>query len=256
MSESKYNDDYVITGNSLPGWAQIDYSDIDVREKIGGGGIGVIHLGYYKNKSVAIKTLFNPRVTEDVKKEYMDELLVMSKVNHSNIVAFLGASMIAPNYFFVMELCDKSVFEILHVNKEYMSEHEAIRCVTDVGYAMEYLHSLRPVIIHRDLKSHNILRDFNGVYKICDFGLVMVKNTAAGTPAYMPPELLLNKPFNKSVDVYSFGVFMNECLTGEIPYSQLDINEVRRRIINNEKPPLPSSGGRLSRSCQLITKCW
>ena len=57
----------------------------------------------------------------------------------------------------------------------------------DVASAMEYLHSLNPAIIHRDLKSHNVLRSQNGVYKVCDFGLVKVKHTTAGTPAYMAP---------------------------------------------------------------------
>ena len=52
---------------------------------------------------------------------------------------------------------------------------------------MEYLHALSPAIIHRDLKSHNVLRAHNGSYKVCDFGLVKVKHTTAGTPAYMAP---------------------------------------------------------------------
>ena len=230
---------------------------MDVREKIGGGGIGVIHKGYFNNNAVAIKTLFNPRVTNEVKAEYMDELLVMSKLKHSNIVEFLGACMTPPNLCFVMELCQTSVFEILHVNREAIDEHESTRIAVDVGYAMEYLHSLKPCVIHRDLKSHNVLRDYNGVYKLCDFGLVMVKNTAAGTPAYMPPELLQGRTFNRSVDVYSFGIFMNELLTQEIPFTQLDLGEVRRRIIAGERPPLPSLyGNRDSRSVQLIKRCW
>lgn len=53
--------------------------------------------------------------------------------------------------------------------------------------AVEYLHSLSPAIIHRDLKSHNILKSFDGYYKICDFGLVHNRNIGAGTPAYMAP---------------------------------------------------------------------
>jgi serine/threonine protein kinase len=52
---------------------------------------------------------------------------------------------------------------------------------------MEYLHAQHPIIIHRDLKSHNVLRAYDGSLKICDFGLVRVKNAQAGTPAYMAP---------------------------------------------------------------------
>lgn len=241
---------------SPSGWEQLNFREIEIGEKIGGGGIGVIHRGTFRNMPVAVKTLFNPRVTDEVKQEYMDELLVMSKVKHSNIVSFLGACMTPPNLCFVMELCEKSVFEILHIERENISVAESVRIATDVAYAMEYLHSLRPVVIHRDIKSHNVLRDYNGVYKLCDFGLVMCKSTASGTPAYMPPELLLNKPFNRSVDVYSFGILLNELLTHEIPYTQLDVGEVRRRIIAGERPPLPSYGGRPSRLSQLTTRCW
>jgi len=241
---------------SVPGWDNLNINDLEVGNKIGGGGIGVIHTGYFGNRPVAIKTLFNPRVTDEVKQEYMDELLVMSKVKHSNIVEFLGACMTPPNLCFVMELCSCSVFEILHVSRENIDEHEALRIAVDVGYAMEYLHSLKPCIIHRDLKSHNVLRDSNGVYKLCDFGLVMVKNSAAGTPAYMPPELLLSKTFNRSVDVYSFGILLNELLTLEIPFTQLDVGEIRRRIIAGERPALPSLYGNPTRSMELITQCW
>lgn len=241
---------------SPTGWEQLSIREIEIGEKIGGGGIGVIHRGTFRNEPVAVKTLFNPRVTDEVKQEYLDELLVMSKLSHSNIVSFLGACMTPPNLCFVMELCEKSVFEILHVDREDISVHESVRIATDVGYAMEYLHSLRPAVIHRDIKSHNVLRDYNGVYKLCDFGLVMCKNTASGTPAYMPPELLLNKPFNRSVDVYSFGILLNELLTQEVPYTQLDVGEVRRRIISGERPPMPSYGGRPNRLSQLTTRCW
>ena len=83
---------------------------------------------------------------------------------------------------------------------------------------MEYLHSLRPVIVHRDLKSHNVLRAFDGSMKVCDFGLAKIRNVKAGTPAYMAPELISVKPFNKSVDVYSFGVLLNELYSVRVPF--------------------------------------
>jgi hypothetical protein len=64
----------------------------------------VIYKGWLRGEPVALKTLFDPRVDEKLKKEYLDELLVMSKVKHSNIVEFLGACMTPPNLCFVMEV--------------------------------------------------------------------------------------------------------------------------------------------------------
>ncbi len=247
--ESKCGDD------SLPGWAHIDFKELDVGDRIGGGGVGVIYKGYFKNKPVALKTLFDCRQGDELTKEYMDELLVMSQVKHSNIVSFIGASMVPPNLCFVMEMCENSLYNILHVEREQFHPHDILQMAVDIGSAMEYLHSLKPAIIHRDLKSHNVLRAMDGKLKVCDFGLVRVKNTQAGTPAYMAPELLENKPFNKSVDVYAFGVLLNELFTGEIPFMGLDVPKIRDRAVSGERPHVPNY--RVPADViKLTARCW
>eukprot|EP01034_Spumella_vulgaris_P030465 gene30465-37683_t len=206
-------------GSGLPGWANVNFDEIEISDRIGGGGVGVVYKGYWRNKTVALKTLFDARIGQDLKQEYMDELLVMSKVKHSNIVEFMGA------------------------------------CMIDVGSAMEYLHSLTPAIIHRDLKTLNILRASNGQYKLCDFGLVKVKSATAGTPAYMAPELIENRPFNKSVDVYAFGVLLWEIFSAEIPFYMTDITEIRNKVVAGGRPRVPSYGfsPKVSR---LVQQCW
>jgi serine/threonine protein kinase len=154
--ESKQGDD------GIPGWAHIDFEELEVGDKIGGGGVGIIYKGYFKNQQVALKTLFDARASDELTKEYMDELLVMSQVKHSNIVDFLGASMVPPNLCFVMEMCENSLYNILHTERQMFNDHDIIQMAVDVGSAMEYLHSLKPAIIHRDLKSHNVLRAMDG----------------------------------------------------------------------------------------------
>ncbi|KAK7249716.1 protein kinase [Aureococcus anophagefferens] len=76
----------------------------------------------------------------------------------------------------------------------------------------------KPPIVHRDLKTHNVLQASNGVLKICDFGLVRTKNSGAGTPSYMAPELFTGKPFNASVGVTRSGVLLCELFSGEQPF--------------------------------------
>jgi len=253
--ESK--EEYADAGKEVTSsWAHIDFeTEIEVGERIGGGGVGVIYSGWYKDQPVALKTLFDSRVSEELKKEYMDELLVMSKVQHRNIVSFLGASMTPPNLCFVMEKCECSLFQLLHVDRVAISERDVVRLAVDVASGMEYLHSLKPAIIHRDLKSHNILRALDGSLKICDFGLVKVRNAQAGTPAYMAPELLDNKSFNKSVDVYAFGVLLCEMFTGEMPFAGVDVPTIRERVRAGERPHMPSFGIP-ARCVRLIQKCW
>lgn len=173
MSESK-------GGESKDGgqsWEQIKFDELEVGERIGGGGVGVIYRGYYKDQPVALKTLFDSRIGEDLKKEYMDELLVLSKVKHTNIVQFLGACMTPPNLCFVMEMCQASLFNLIHVERVRFDDRDITKHAVEIGSALEYLHSLRPAIIHRDIKSHNILMAFDGSVKLCDFGLVHVRNT-------------------------------------------------------------------------------
>mmetsp|Transcript_50125 Transcript_50125/g.64246 ORF Transcript_50125/g.64246 Transcript_50125/m.64246 type:complete len:175 (+) Transcript_50125:687-1211(+) len=105
--------------------------------------------------------------------------------------------------------------------------------------AMKYLHDRNPIIIHRDLKSHNLLIS-RGIVKLCDFGLVRTKVSQAGTPAYMAPELLNGSTFNKSVDVYSFGILLCEIFAQEIPFNGYELDDLRRAVIRGERPRVPS----------------
>lgn len=129
---SKYagdDDDNAMVGSStlIPNWANVSFSEIVVGDRIGGGGVGVIYSGQWRSKPVALKTLFDPRISNDLKQEFMDELLVMSKVEHSNIVKFLGACVTPPNLCFIMELCDTSLFHMLHVEKCAFSLEESLQ---------------------------------------------------------------------------------------------------------------------------------
>ena len=76
---------------------------------------------------MALKTLFDPRVDETLKQEYLDELLVMSRLKHSNIVSFMGGCMTNPNLFFMMELCESSLYNLLHVDRVLFNERECMR---------------------------------------------------------------------------------------------------------------------------------
>ncbi len=80
----KNNDSDSDKGNS--GWSHIDFNEIQLGNKIGGGGVGVIYDGYFRGNPVALKTLFDPRLDEQLKQEYLNELLVMSKVNHVSLI--------------------------------------------------------------------------------------------------------------------------------------------------------------------------
>ena len=130
-------------------WTNLDFSEIEVGERIGGGGVGVVYEGWFRGEQVALKTLFDPRVDEKLKEEYMDELLVMSQLDHPNIVAFKGACMAPPDLCFVMERCETSLFTLLHYSgTAELSTYERARMAADVAAAMAYLHARRPCLLY------------------------------------------------------------------------------------------------------------
>lgn len=124
---------------------------------------------------------------------------------------------------------------------------------------MAYLHSQKPVVIHRDLKSHNLLvqqRRDEYTIKLCDFGLVGNKVTTAGTPNYMAPELLNNKPFSKKADVYAFGLVMWEMFMRQIPFDGWTATDIKAAIIGGERPDRLTSYDAPELIRDLVTACW
>ena len=119
-----------------------------------------------------------------------------------------------------MELCGDSLFSVLHTPAEChwrgaakrIPEAQTVRWATGVAEAMAFLHAQSPRIVHRDLKSHNLLLAADGRLKLCDFGLVHHPEPGAGTPQYMAPELLAGarSGFSDRVDVFAFGVLLWE----------------------------------------------
>lgn len=204
---------------------------------------------------MALKTLFDPKVNEELKQEFMDELLIMSQVSHPNIVTFYGASLKPPTLCFVMELCECSLFDLLHDSRtDAFTSHQRVSFCYQISKGMEYLHSTtRPAIIHRDIKSANVLVGEGGkVLKLCDFGLVRTRNASAGTPNYMAPELLLNSTFSKAVDTYAFAILMWEIFSQELPFRGYDVEDIKRNVVRGERPEVPTLD--VPAECQEIMK--
>jgi serine/threonine protein kinase len=106
------------------------------------------------------------------------------------------------------------------------------------------------------LKSHNLLVH-RGVVKLCDFGLCRHPNAAAGTPAYMAPELFAAVPRGgPAADVYAFGAVLAEVFTGEVPWGGYDLEELRRAVCRGDRPRLPSGLDAPPELRALAERCW
>lgn len=124
----------------------------------------------------------------------------------------------------------------------------------DIARCFRYLHSRKPPIIHRDVKPANFLLDRAWKVKICDFGLSTARTTDAGTPQYMAPELLTNSCYNQKVDVYAFGIMLNEMISRRVPFEGMTVQQIRDAVPRGERPSIAHHCHR--KLVEVIEKCW
>lgn len=211
---------------------ETDFNAIVFGPRIGAGGFGEVYKCKWERKMVAIKTL--QKIEDDdphaVMAEFMVEMKLMSKLRHPNVVAFLGAAINAPKLAIILEFMPGgSLYRAIHRRRRNQLGPFPLLKSAWIAFGickgMQYLHSQNPTIVHRDLKSPNILLGTNvREVKITDFGLsrlltgTHVQTGPGGTPEWMAPELLRQDAFDEQSDVYSFGVILWELIMCEKPW--------------------------------------
>jgi serine/threonine protein kinase len=226
---------------SLDAWI-IDYDELKFEELIASGSTCTVHKGLYKNMKVAIKRLLTPNSKDSVKfmKEFKRELsLLISLPHHPNLLTLIGFCIKANNIFLVTEFCEGgTLFDILyrnHIDRK-LSFQQKVKILLDVARGMQFLHQLKRQIIHRDLKSLNILIDkkikddsLDFQAKIADFGLARSFDNPTdfvtkrmGTFHWMAPEIFSDKPYNTKTDMYAFAIIVWEIFAEKTPYYHLD----------------------------------
>ncbi|CAL5356637.1 unnamed protein product [Camellia sinensis] len=146
------------------------------------------------------------------------------KIRHKNVVQFIGACTRTPNLCILTEFMSRgSVYNFLHKQKGAFKLPVLLKVALDISKGMNYLHQNN--IIHRDLKTANLLMDENEVVKVADFGVSRVQaqsgvmTAETGTYRWMAPEVIEHKPFDHKADIFSFGIVLWELLTGEVSLS-------------------------------------
>ncbi|XP_051845152.1 mitogen-activated protein kinase kinase kinase 10 [Antechinus flavipes] len=256
------------TGLPLP--REIPFGELQLEEIIGVGGFGKVYRARWQGEEVAVKAARldperDPAVTAE---QVAREARLFGALRHPNIIALRGACLRPPHLCLVMEYARGGPLSRALAGRR-VPPHVLVNWAVQVARGMEYLHSGAPVpIIHRDLKSINILildAFENGdlsdtVLKITDFGLARewhktTKMSAAGTYAWMAPEVIRLSLFSKSSDVWSFGVLLWELLTGEVPYREIDALAVAYGVAMNKLMlPIPSTCP--EPFVHLLEECW
>ncbi|XP_020693569.1 probable serine/threonine-protein kinase SIS8 isoform X1 [Dendrobium catenatum] len=242
---------------------EIPWEDLQIGERIGLGSYGEVYRADWNGTDVAVKKFLDQDLSGDALELFRFEVRIMLRLRHPNVVLFMGAVTRPPNLSILTEFLPRgSLYRLLHRHNVKLEEKRRMKMALDVAKGMNYLHTSHPTIVHRDLKSPNLLVDRNWVVKVCDFGLSRLKHhtflsskSTAGTPEWMAPEVLRNEPSNEKCDVYSFGVILWELATMCMPWSGMNPMQVvgavgyqnKRLDIPQEVDPLVS---------KIITDCW
>ena len=205
---------------------------------LGQGGQGTVYKRMLVDGSiVAVKR--SKVVDEDKMEEFINEIVLLSQINHRNIVKLLGCCLETEVPILVYEyIPNGDLFKRLHDEyDDYMMTWEVrLRIAVEIAGALSYMHSAASFpIFHRDIKTTNILLDEKYRAKVSDFGTsrsVTLDQThlttlVAGTFGYMDPEYFLSSQYTHKSDVYSFGVVLVELITGEKPLSRVRSEEGR-----------------------------
>uniref|UniRef100_A0A3P9HY18 Mitogen-activated protein kinase kinase kinase 12 n=1 Tax=Oryzias latipes TaxID=8090 RepID=A0A3P9HY18_ORYLA len=231
------------------GW-EVPFEEISDLQWVGSGAQGAVFLGKLHGQEVAVKKVRNIKET-DIKH--------LRKLKHPNIITFKGICTQAPCYCIIMEYCAQGqLYEVLRAGRK-ITPSLLMDWAMGIAGGMNYLHLHK--IIHRDLKSPNMLITYDDAVKISDFGTSKelsdksTKMSFAGTVAWMAPEVIRNEPVSEKVDIWSFGVVLWEMLTGEVPYKDVDSSAIIWGVGNNSlQLPVPDSCPDSFKL--LLRQCW
>jgi len=211
--------------------------------------------GVWRGTAVAIKQL---RLGAQVS-TFMNEIEFSGKLRHPNIVTLMAA-YVQPQQppILVSELMVKgSLYDVLQ--KEKLGQKERLVIACDVAKAMSFLH--QSGVVHRDLKSKNVLINEDKRAKVSDFGFAKLKeesqslvSSIGGTFAWMAPEALRGEQINAKADVYSFGVVLWELMTNQIPWADLNSLQIPGAVGYGGKK-LPTPTGWPANVQQLLNSC-
>lgn len=268
---------------------EIDLSKLDMRNLLAQGTYGSVYRGTYDNQDVAVKLLdwgedgmATTAETAALRSSFQQEVAVWQKLDHPNVTKFVGASMgtsnlkipsknpsVDGNATVPARACCVVVEYLPGGNlKQYLIRNRqkklalkiVMQLALDLSRGLSYLHSKK--IVHRDVKTENMLLDSQRTLKIADFGVARVEaqnprdmTGETGTLGYMAPEVLQGKPYNRRCDVYSFGICLWEIYCCDMPYPDLSFADVSSAVVRqNLRPEIPRCCP--SSLANIMRKCW
>ena len=236
---------------------------INLMELIGNGSYGAVYRAILTvtGEEVAVKQLASD-ISEDDAATFMKEIAILSRLSHSSIVGFVGAT-ITGTLALVMEYCSNGNLKQFLQQRQSTSWIAKLRLAREAAQGIAYLHAQFPPIVHRDLKCQNLLVNHAGNVRVSDFGLsktisrTMGNASKMGTLNWLAPEVLRGEDqiHNTAVDVYAFGMVLYEILMdGRSPYESWQPLQIVRAIDEGLQPEIPDHCDADYRN--LVEICW
>lgn len=211
-----------------------------ILERIGEGSFGKVYRGRRKYSGLIVALKFVTKQGKSARdlENLRQEINILRRLNHCNIIAMMDSFETEGEFCMVTEYAQGELFQVLE--DEHSLPEEEIRTIAiQLIQALHVLHSNR--IIHRDMKPQNILIGSKQQIKLCDFGFARaiahdtsLLRSIKGTPLYMAPELVQEKPYNYTVDLWSLGVILYELATGRPPFYTDRIVSLIQMIVRDD----------------------
>ncbi len=221
-----------------------------ITRELGRGATSRVYLGSdpIAKREVAIKVVrpepgVDATVLNRFYKSFMNEAALIGKLLHPHIIQIFEADVTDDYSYIVMEYAPGETLEERCKVSNLLSMEEVVEIAFKCSLALDF--ASRHGVIHRDIKPANILRGVRDEIKISDFGAAQLESgdqtimQGIGSPAYMSPEQVTEKPLNLQTDIYSLGVVMYQLLTGRLPFTASNKASLVYQI-NNIEPPAPS----------------
>ncbi|KAL9449617.1 hypothetical protein AB3S75_011525 [Citrus x aurantiifolia] len=238
---------------------EIDRRLLKTGERIASGSCGDLYCGVYLGQDVAVKVLRSEHLNDTLEDEFVQEVAILREVQHRNVVRFIGASTKSPHLCIVTEyMPGGSLYDYLHKNHNVLKLSQLLRFAIDICKGMEYLHQSN--IIHRDLKTANLLMDTHNVVKVADFGVARFQNKGGvmtaetGTYRWMAPEVINHQPYDQKADVFSFAIVLWELVTAKVPYDSMTPLQAALGVRQGLRPDLPENAH--PKLIDLMQRCW
>ncbi len=242
---------------------EISHDELKLGEELGIGSFGKVYKGTWRFVDVAVKQLHYQGLSPESVSEFKAEANIMANLRHPNIIQLYGACYTQP-YSIVMEYAPSTLAALIHSNQE-LDWSRRLTLALGIAKGLAYLHGNKPQILHRDLKSMNILIGTEGQPKLTDFGLARVKEhnaphsttqAAVGTLQWSAPEMFDDEyeGYGTACDIYSVGVVFWEIASRELPYKGKGQAQILAAVITGKRPAIPENTPVEFKN--IIALCW